>query len=232
MFQNQPSIPAFGFLRLTELIQGVAECYGQSLSAQGVILRFALLEQLDYAEVKKAAMSVMTTRKYTSMPTPADFLEHISGGSAEDKAEVEVGKVLAAIGKHGAYASVIFDDPTTQAVIVQAYGGWPKLCADCGVEETEYWFRKNFVKTWAAYSRQGVKQFGHLPGVFEITNSANGYLTNIGPPKLIGNSSKANAVLDAGKSQLAIIEGPEKVRGEIRSLSDLLEAVEAVPRRQ
>ena len=220
------------FDRFTELIQGVAECYGQSLSVQGVILRFALLEQFDYAEVRKAAMSVMATRKYTSMPTPADFLEHIGGGSAEDRAEVEAGKVLAAIGKHGAYASVVFDDPTTQAVIVQAYGGWAKLCADCGVEESEHWFRKNFAKTWAAYSRQGVKQFGHLPGIFEVINSANGHFTHIAPPKLVGDSSKAHAVLNAGKSPFAITEGVENVRGEIRSLSGLLEAVEAVPRRQ
>ena len=152
------------FKSFSELVQGVAECYGQSLSAQGVALRFKLLEQFDMAEVRQAALSIMATRKYTSMPTPADFLEHISGGSAEDKAEVEAGKVLAAIGKHGAYASVLFDDAVTQAVIVQAYDGWPKLCADCGVEESEHWFRKNFAKTWAAYSRQGVQCSGYTFG--------------------------------------------------------------------
>ena len=101
------------FKSFSELVQGVAECYGQSLSAKGVALRFKLLEQFDMAEVRQAALSIMATRKYTSMPTPADFLEHISGGSAEDKAEVEAGKVLAAIGKHGAYASVVFDDAVT-----------------------------------------------------------------------------------------------------------------------
>ena len=213
----------------TALIQGVAECYGQSLSAQGVMLRFALLEKFDYAEVKKAALSVMATRKYTTMPTPADFLEHISGGSAEDKAEVEAGKVLSAIGRHGAYASVVFDDPTTQAVIVQAYGGWPKLCTEsgpgCESGESEHWFRKNFAKTWAAYARQGVEQFGHLPGIFEITNSSNGFLEHIDPPKLTGDPAKARAVLDAGKSPLALTKGPENMRGEIRAVSGLLEAM-------
>ena len=104
----------------SELIQGVAECYGQSLSAQGIALRFKLLEQFSFAEVQNAALSIMATRKYTSMPTPAEFLEHIGGGAAEDKAEVEAGKVLSAIGRHGAYASVVFDDAVTQAVIVQA----------------------------------------------------------------------------------------------------------------
>ena len=210
------------FKSFSELVQGVAECYGQSLSAQGVALRFKLLEQFDMAEVRQAALSIMATRKYTSMPTPADFLEHISGGSAEDKAEVEAGKVLAAIGKHGAYASVLFDDAVTQAVIVQAYGGWPKLCADCGVEESEHWFRKNFAKTWAAYSRQGVKQSGHLPGLFEITNYSNGFFDYVDPPKLIGDPDKARAVLEAGQSTLMLAEGPVNIRGEIRGLSDAL----------
>jgi hypothetical protein len=77
---------------------------------------------------------------------------------------VEAGKVLTAIARHGGYASVVFDDPVTQAVIVQAYGSWVKLCEECGVEEPEKWFRKDFAKTWAAYSRQGVQQHGHLPG--------------------------------------------------------------------
>lgn len=213
------------FDRFDVLMQGVAECYGQTLSAQGIALRFKLLEQFSLPEVEKAVLSIMTSRKYTSMPVPADFLEHISGGSAEDKAEVEAGKVLAAIGKHGAYASVVFDDAVTQAVIMQAYGGWPKLCQDCGVEESEHWFRKNFARTWAAYSRQGVKQSGHLPGLFEITNCSNGYHEHVAPPKLVGDPAKARAVLEAGKSVPALSPGPENRRGDIRPLSGLLDAV-------
>ncbi|MDD2967248.1 MAG: DUF6475 domain-containing protein [Desulfovibrionaceae bacterium] len=213
------------FKRFSALIQGVAECYGQSLSAQGIALRFKVLTQFDYAEVEKSALSIMATRKYTSMPTPADFLEHISGGSAEDKAEVEAGKVLSAIGKHGAYSSVVFDDAVTQAVIVQAYGGWVKLCTDCGVEESEKWFRKDFAKAWAAYSRQGIQQTGHLPGIFEITNHSNGYYAHVEPPKLIGNPAKARAILDAEKYTLALSERPENMRGEIRTVSGFLEAI-------
>ena len=217
------------FKPFSALIQGIAECYGQSLSAQGIALRFKLLEQFSFAEVQNAALSIMATRKYTSMPTPAEFLEHIGGGAAEDKAEVEAGKVLVAIGRHGAYASVVFDDAVTQAVIVQAYGGWPKLCVEsgpgCEKGESEHWFRKNFAKTWAAYSRQGVKQSGHLPGLFEISNHSNGYLEHIAPPKLVGDPSKARAVLEAGQSSLMLTGGPENGRGEIRSLSGLLDAV-------
>ena len=213
------------FDRFEVLMQGVAECYGQTLSAQGVALRFKLLEQFSLPEVEKAALSIMASRKYTSMPVPADFLEHINGGAAEDKAEVEAGKVLSAIGRYGAYSSVVFDDAVTQAVIVQSYGGWPKLCADCGVEESEHWFRKNFAKTWAAYARQGVKCTGHLPGIIEVSNHSNGFSEFIDPPKLIGDPAKARAVLEAGKSALMLSDGPENGRGEIRALSGLLEAV-------
>lgn len=214
------------FKQFSVLMQGVAECYGQTLSAQGVILRFKLLQQFDYAEMETATLSIMATRKYTSMPTPADFLEHMSGGSAEDKAEVEAGKVLDAIGRHGGYASVVFDDPVTQAVIVQAYGGWVKLCSECGVEESEKWFRKDFAKTWAAYFLQRVKHTGHLPGLSEITNFGNGHYEHVAPPKLVGDPAKARAVLEAGSSKpLRLTEGPENMRGECRSLSGLLEAV-------
>ena len=212
------------FKRFSALIQGVAECYSQSLSAQGIALRFKMLEQFDFAEVQNAAYSVMATRKYTSMPTPADFLEHISGGSAEDRAEVEAGKVLTAIVRHGPYDSVVFDDAVTQAVILQAYGGWPNLCADCGVEESEHWFRKNFAKTWAAYSRQGMRQTGHLPGIFEISNRSNGYHEYIDPPILVGDPAKARAVLEAGKNMM-LTEDAGAMRGECRSLPELIKSM-------
>ncbi len=70
---------------------------------------------------------------------PADFLEHTHSGSMEDKAEIEAGKARDSVVKaHGTYASVAFDNATTQAVIMQAYGGWPKICTHCGVEESEH----------------------------------------------------------------------------------------------
>ena len=200
------------FDRFDALMQGVADCYGQTLTAQGIALRFKMLEQFEFSEVEKAALCIMATRKFTSMPTPADFLEYLGGGSLEDQAEVESGKVLSAIERVGGYNSVVFDDPVTQAVIVQAYGGWPKLCAVCGVEESEHWFRKNFAKTWAAYKRRGVAVFGKLEGRHEIANAAGGQRDFIQPPKLIGDPAAARAVLEAGQKQ-NLLEGQPVTRG-------------------
>ena len=117
------------------------------------------------------------------------------GGFAplEDAALVEVGKVLSAISRHGAYSSVVFDNPITQAVIVHAYGGWVRLCRACDAQG----FHMDFARTWAAYRRQGIRHTGHLPGITETTNRANGWHEHIPPPLLIGDPDKARAVLEA-----------------------------------
>ncbi len=203
------------FDRFKGLILAVAECYGQSLSPQGIALRFKALESYSYEAVHNATLNIINTRKYTTMPTPADFLEHIHGGSIDDKAEIEAGKVLEAIKAHGAYASVVFDNATTQAVIMQAYGGWPKICAHCGVEESEHWFRKNFAKTWAAYARQGMSYTGHMGGLVEIANSSSGHLTKIPSPRLVGDTEKAKSIAQEALQERSIVASLPTLKAHI-----------------
>ena len=211
----------------TSLMLGVAENYGQTLTAEGIALRFKMLSPFPVEDVRKATASILTSRKYTSMPTVADFLEHLSGGSIEDRAEIEAGKALNAIARIGGNASVVFDDPTTQAVIQNAYGGWPKLCEDCGVEESEKWFRHNFAKTWAAYKRQGIQVFGVLAGRDEISNTANGHLSFIPKPRLVGDQDRAQKVLEMGPQ-----EAPRQLtQGAVsfgRALGQVIPAAEAM----
>lgn len=113
----------------------------------------------------------------------------------EDMTIVEVGKVLEAVRKYGAYSSVVFDNPVTQAVIADTYGGWPRLCAECDAKG----FRQEFARVWAAYCRQRVGRFAHLPGTFEIANRSNGFDEHVPPPELIGYQNKAHSVLKAGQ---------------------------------
>lgn len=187
--------------RFAAIMLGVAENFGQTISPVGGELRFKALQNFSLAEIEAAAMTIIASRKYTSMPTVADFLEHLGGGSVEDKAEIEAGKVLEAIARVGGYNTVVFDDPTTMAVIQNAHGGWAKLCADCGVEESEKWFRINFAKTWAAYRRQGIQAFGSLPGKHEIANTASGQFAFIPAPRLIVDKHKAQKVLEMGPQE-------------------------------
>lgn len=183
-----------------EMMVALAENYGQTVTKAGMALRFDALREYDITDVRRAAMSLLRSRKYTSMPTVADFLEHMGGGSAEDKAEAAAGKALRAVAEAGRYASVTFDDPVLMAVVENAWGGWPEFCAACSGPEVKF-VRRELAKTYAAYARQGVRRYGHLSGITENINGSAGYLEHIPTPRLIGNREEAARVLEAGETQ-------------------------------
>lgn len=168
------------------LMQGLAENLGAQLSTPGIALRFEALKQFDFEDVKRATTSIAASRKYTSMPTIADFLEHLGGGSAEDVAMVQAAIVWKAMKDHGASRSVCFDDPVTQAVIVQGFGGWQKMCGETTVDKQQ-WFYKDFCRTYGAFARQQVTHYGALPGWCDPIRSKG--------PALIGNQERAQQVL-------------------------------------
>ncbi|MGE4537625.1 MAG: DUF6475 domain-containing protein [Desulfovibrio sp.] len=188
------------FEAFVAIMLGLADNFGAELSANGLEMRFEAMRAFPLDQVRQASMSILATRKYMKMPTVAEFLEHLQGGSCDDKAEVEAGKVIRAIEQHGGYTSVAFDDPVTQAVIAQGYGGWTKLCEELVAGE-EKWFRKDFAKMYAAYARQHVEIFGHLPGRFELMAAADN--SRFGPPALIGDQAKAAAIASGGRAALS-----------------------------
>lgn len=183
-----------------EMMVALAENYGQTVTKAGMALRFDALREYDITDVRRAAISLLRSRKYTSMPTVADFLEHMGGGSAEDKAEAAAGKALRAVAEAGRYASVTFDDPVLMAVVENAWGGWPEFCAACSGPEVKF-VRRELAKTYAAYARQGVRRYGHLSGITENSNGSAGYLEHIPTPRLIGNREEAARVLETGETQ-------------------------------
>ncbi|CAK7067503.1 MAG: hypothetical protein DELT_01712 [Desulfovibrio sp.] len=183
--------------RFASIMGGMAEVYGREISKQALSLHFRVLQPFGIDEVEEAAVRILSSRTYSTMPTPADFLQFMTGGSVEDRAEIETAKVVETVARIGGNASVVFDNPTTAAVIRNAYGGWVKLCEDCGVAESEKWFRHNFAKTWAAYERQGVRVYGVLAGREEIANRAAGFLAEVPPPRLVGDKDAAQRVLAA-----------------------------------
>ena len=89
----------------------------------------------------------------------------------------------------------LFPLSATQAVIARAYGGWARLCTESSAKG----FRRDFARTWEAYFRQGVRLFGHLPGIIETTNRENGFYEHIPSPKLIGDPELAINVLKAAE---------------------------------
>lgn len=211
-------------IRFAEIMQGLAENFGGELSKPGLKMRFELLRPYSIEAVEQMALRLLATRKYTRMPTVAEMLEHLGDGSVEDRAEIEAAKVLTAIGDVGGYQSVVFDDPVTMAVIQGSYGGWRLLCAETS-EADARWFRQQFAKTYAAYARREVKVFGHLPGQLEI-DAAAGESLRTPKPVLVGEQSRARAVLEAGENRDRVfLEGPQSAPVAVQA------AIESVLRR-
>jgi len=175
--------------RFTDLMNGLADNFSAELSTPGLKMRFKVLKSFSIQEIEQAAYNLLATRKFTKMPTVADFLEAMGygAGSLEDRAETALATVLKAMSSIGAYESVAFEDPVITAVI-ERMGGWPKCCLTEGGELT--WWEKDFRKIYMSFFREGIKRTGHLPGLTEIDNHANGYFDHIPKPKLIADENK------------------------------------------
>lgn len=78
-------------------------------------------------QVRKAITAhAMDPEKGTFAPMPSDIVRQLQG-TATDRSLLAWGKVFDAIGRVGAYRTVVFDDPAIHAV-VEDLGGWAKVC--------------------------------------------------------------------------------------------------------
>jgi len=187
----------------------LAENFSANLSDAGIMMRFEAMKDLTIEEVDRAAKEILRTRKFTKMPTVAEFLEHIHG-DPEAKAMVQASQVLEAIKRIGGNASVVFDDPATQAVIKMGFGGWVKLCKEM-LAEKEGWFIKDFCRIYQAYQKEGIKVFGRLAGRTEMDNFKKGCLNHIPEPVLIGNKEKAKRIAVSSRESTNLLEGKSNV---------------------
>lgn len=73
------------FSRFSALMLGLVENFGQSLSPQGIALRFRALVEYSIDEVEQAALSLMLNRKYASMPTVQSFWSMYAAAASRTK---------------------------------------------------------------------------------------------------------------------------------------------------
>jgi hypothetical protein len=183
------------FDRFINALGTFAEIYEKHLSEFAISAYFKALDRFDICEIEKIFSRAIAdpTCAFKFWPKPFELVELLYGGKASDIAEVEAGKVLAAVKRVGGFESVAFDNATTQAVISQGFGGWNKLCDDLRADG-EQWFLKDFARIYQAYARQGIEYFGALPGRFELSNSAAGHIEHIRQPVLIGDHDRAKQI--------------------------------------
>ena len=134
-------------------LTGVAETFGQKISAEQIMLYFEILqdefENVD--EFKKAAKKLLKSWSYSYMPKPAHFIEakkEFSSESIEIIAQKAWDSVIEAIRAGVGYTKAAeFEDKLIPAVM-DLCGGFERL-ADKDYNELE-WVKKEFIKTYKA----------------------------------------------------------------------------------
>lgn len=182
--------------RFVSSLTAMGALYDKEPAAQVIEIYFRALEKFTIDEVEHGISKACSTLKF--FPKPVELIDCITGGTGNlaDKAMVEACRVLEAIKNIGTYTAVCFDDPVTQAVIVQQFGGWAKF-GDMLVD-SEKWFIKDFSSGYQAFARQNVRHYGALPGLAHSQNALTGRERDE-KPVYIGDVEKAKAIHAQGK---------------------------------
>lgn len=131
------------------VIRGLADNFSAEVTADGLEFRFECLKKYSIEQIKAAALAVVRTRKYTKMPTVADFIEAIEGNT-DDRAEQEAMLVLAEIRRIGSYQTPAFADTKTRQIV--SHMGWGNLCQMKEIESR--FFVKDFIESYRAEARR------------------------------------------------------------------------------
>jgi hypothetical protein len=159
-----------GFL---SIMNRAAIAFDVELSEQRQKVYWDIFKQYSVGEFSGAMNQVVRSCKF--FPKPAEILEFMGGNvSLHDEATKEAMLVIEAMRRIGGYSTVKFSNPATNAVVMQGFGGWQKLC-DESTEENNKWLIKDFVNIYKSYRASHIEQHTALPGIIQTENEGLGY---------------------------------------------------------
>ena len=149
--------------RFRNLMLGMADNFRDSISKEGMRLRWEMLKQYTIEQVEQAGLQIMKSRKFTKMPPVAEFIDAIDGEPVpiELKAEQQWNEIICQIRSIGSYGTPVFSDPATRGLISRRFS-WQNLCRS--TENDLRFFRKEFIAAYAteqAISGQGLIEYHH-----------------------------------------------------------------------
>lgn len=204
-----------------DILTSVAQVYNRKMSdilfnQYWRTLKDYLIEVIDEA----FARHVSDPDKGQYMPLPADIIRLIHGNSGT-QALLAWTKVNNSIRYHGAYESVVFDDPLIHAVIADM-GGWIQLCR--ANSDTLSYRAHEFERRYSHYLQHKPHNYPkHLVGMIEHQNQASSYA--IPKPLFLGDRQKALLVHEGSqdvtmiRTSLSIASAADKVMHSLH-LSD------------
>jgi hypothetical protein len=136
----------------SDIMLAIANNYpGTKFTSAGLKLRFEAMKEFSIEQISEAAVKIISTHKYNTMPTTADIIEAIGGRiSVTDRAEIEAGKVLDHLHKHGKAVIPEFEDPITQYLMTTRwrYCSWAAYVIE---SDLKWWFR-DFVRAYRVHA--------------------------------------------------------------------------------
>lgn len=182
--------------RFAKALATLSEYYRTTLSEGVISLYWQGLRQYEIDQIEAAiGRHLQNPDTGQWMPKIADIVRMIEG-TTQGAAAIAWGKVLRAIGSVGTYQSVCFDDPCIHLALGDI-GGWVEA-GKCPLDEQSF-LQNRFEKAYRAYRSRGADlppYPRYLPGICEISNGAAGH--RIDPPLLVGEKTRAAAVLSGG----------------------------------
>lgn len=151
---------------LTKLLIMMANYYREQFSESDIA--FWLMDLGDYS-FKEVLSAFDIWRKTNDRMPKISNIVGILEGSSEDRALAALIKVEKAMEMHGAYATVVFDDPGIHATI-ESLGGWIKACRQTEYEFT--WWKKDFRERYQHFDQMGLSPEVpvKLPGILDQAN--------------------------------------------------------------
>jgi hypothetical protein len=191
----------------------LSEVFGKEVTEARAEIYYRVLSDLSDEEFARACRVVLSTKKMSVLPLPAEILEAARGDS-EAVALMAFQKVVDAVAHHGAYASVVFDDPVIHKVLA-TMGGWEEFC---NIPADEMVFRrKDFLRSYVAFLRSDTTM-ENIPtcflGLVDRANENSGFTTAEKYLVYIGDREKAVRWVKAIESEKA----SEGVRRSLESL--------------
>ena len=136
--------------RFIQIMLGMADNFRDSITKEGMTMRFDMLKDYNINQVESAAKQIMLTRKYTKMPPVAEFIEILKGGNKEDKALVIANNIISHLKTHGSRVFPKLDDPTAKHLMTKR---WPYYEWAAAVIESELkWWTKAFCEAYKSYT--------------------------------------------------------------------------------
>ena len=198
------------------ILEAISKMNNRELTDEIFKFWLAALESFTFEEIKNAFNRFVQTE--SRMPLPADILKIIRG-SEEDRALEALMKVEKAMDEHGAYATVVFDDPAIH-VTIQSLGGWVKACRQTEYEFT--WWKKDFRERYQMIEQRGLPPDVPLKlfGIFDQTNLPMGRPPQT--PQMIGDPGKIRA-------WIARVEEPRSLEERAALLSMARTVLKPIP---